>query len=145
MGITIVQKSDLTLKKPHAKKALILAGGAITGASFKVGGLKAFNDYLVDFKLSDFDLFLGISSGSLLAAALIGGLTPEEMFKSFEGTSKKFSKLKPLHFYWPNWTEMTLRPITYAWRALSWLPGVALRFATRLPEQSENLKHLFQS
>ena len=143
MGITIVQKSDLTKKKPHAKKALILGGGAITGASFKVGGLKAFNDYLVNFQISDFDLFLGISSGSLLAAALIGGLTPEEMFKSFEGTSKKFSKLRPIHFYYPNWKEMALRPLSYAWRAMSWLPGVALRLASRLPSQASDLQKMF--
>ncbi len=143
MGITIVQKSDLSIKKPKAKKALILGGGAITGASFKVGGLKALNDYLVDFELTDFDLYLGVSSGALLAAALIGGLTPEEMFKSFEGTSKKFSKLHPIHFYWPNWQEMLSRPMNYAWRAASWIPGVLLRLAARLPTQNGELRELF--
>jgi len=145
MGITIVQKSDLTKKKPGAKKALILGGGAITGASFKVGGLKALGDYMPNFPLSNFDFYMGVSSGSLLAAALMGGLTPEEMFKSFEGTSKKFSKLHPIHFYWPNWEEFALRPVSYAWRAARWIPEVLVRLVTKLPSHGSGLKHLFWS
>ena len=143
MGITIVQKSDLKKKKPGAQKGLILGGGAITGASFKVGGLKAFNDYLSNFQLSDFDLYLGISSGSLLAAAIMGGVSPEEMFKSFQGTSKKFSKLHPIHFYWPNWGEFATRPFWYAWRAASWMPGLVLRLATKFPFGTKELSKLF--
>src|SRR3989344_4715138 len=145
MGITIVQKSDLKKKKPKAKKALVLAGGALTGAAFKIGGLKAFNDYLTNFKLNQFDIFLGISSGSLLAASLVGGLTPEEMLKSLDGTSNKFSKLQPWHFYWPNLEEYIKRPIAYTFKALSWLPGVFWRTATRLPGQQKELKKLFDA
>lgn len=143
MGITIVQKSDLKRKKPKAKKALVLAGGALTGASFKIGGLKALNDYFVNFDIRQFDIFLGISSGSLLATALSGGLSPEEMLKSFDGTSKKFSKLQPWHFYWPNWVEFLERPLRYGARALSWLPGVIWRLATKLPAHPNGIYNLF--
>ena len=34
MGITIIQKSDLSVRKPNAKVALVLAGGAVTGGAF---------------------------------------------------------------------------------------------------------------
>ncbi len=44
MGITIVRKSDPKEKKDNPKLALVLAGGAISGGAFKVGGLKALND-----------------------------------------------------------------------------------------------------
>lgn len=125
-----------------AKKALVLAGGALTGAAFKIGGLKALNDYLVDFKISQFDIFLGISSGSLLATALSGGLTPEEMLKSLDGTSKKFSKLEPWHFYWPNWREFLSRPFQYAARATTFLPQVCWRLLTRIPGQKNGVKDL---
>ena len=43
MGITIVQKSDLSKPKAGSKQALVLAGGAISGGAFKVGGLMAIN------------------------------------------------------------------------------------------------------
>ncbi|MDO8526290.1 MAG: patatin-like phospholipase family protein [Deltaproteobacteria bacterium] len=143
MGITIVQKSNLKEKKPKAKRALVLAGGALTGASFKIGGLKAFNDYFQNFQITDFDIFMGISSGSLLATALSGGLTPEEMLKSLDGSSKKFSRLEPWHFYWPNWEEFLVRPVRYAARATTWLPGVLWRLVTKLPMQKNGMKELF--
>ncbi len=119
MGITIVQKSDLKKKRPNAKKALILAGGAVTGASFMSGGLKAFNDYLDGFSVTDFDTFVGISAGSLLATPLIAGIGPEEMLKSLDGTSGQFSKFSGWHFYWPNMSEFLLRPFSYLKKAFS--------------------------
>lgn len=143
MGITIVQKSDLRKPKPKAKKALVLAGGALTGAAFKIGGLKALNDYFVNFDIRNFDIFLGISSGSLLATALSGGLSPEEMLKSLDGTSRKFSKLQPWHFYWPNWSEFVERPIRYGARAISWVPGLLWRLVTKLPAHPNGLGVLF--
>ena len=48
MGITIVQKSDLAVRKKNPKIALVLAGGAVTGGAFKLGGLKALDDFLVN-------------------------------------------------------------------------------------------------
>jgi predicted acylesterase/phospholipase RssA len=114
MGITIVQKSDLSRQKKRAKKALVLAGGAVTGASFMAGGLKALNDYFNNFNVTEFDIYVGISAGSLLAAPLIGGIGPEEMLKSFDGTSKQFSKFAGWHFYWPNISEFLLKPFSFA-------------------------------
>lgn len=143
MGITIVQKSNLKEAKPKAKRALVLAGGALTGAAFKIGGLKALNDYFTNFNITQFDIFLGISSGSLLATALSGGLSPEEMLKSLDGSSKKFSKLQPWHFYWPNWEEFLVRPFKYAARAATWLPEVVWRLATKVPSHKDVLKELF--
>ena len=48
MGITIIQKSDLSVRKTNAKVALVLAGGAVTGGAFKVGGVKALRDASLD-------------------------------------------------------------------------------------------------
>lgn len=129
MGITIVQKSDLTERHPRAKKALILAGGALTGGPFKVGGLKALNDYLTDFSVNDFDIFVGISSGSMIAASLIGGIRPESMLKSLDGTSRHFSQLHSWHCYRPNLGEMIARPIKFFMQAASWLPEGMIRLA----------------
>jgi predicted acylesterase/phospholipase RssA len=119
MGITIVQKSDLTKKRPDAVKALILAGGAVTGGSFKAGGIKALNDYLVNFKVTDFDVYVGISSGSLIAAPLMGGIKPESILKSLDGTSHHFSALTRWHYYRPNIAEWVARPMTFLAKALS--------------------------
>jgi hypothetical protein len=56
MGLTIVHKSDLTTRK-NPRVALVLAGGAVTGGAYKLGGLKALEDFLVNRKTTDFDIY----------------------------------------------------------------------------------------
>ncbi|PIR20957.1 MAG: hypothetical protein COV45_03590 [Deltaproteobacteria bacterium CG11_big_fil_rev_8_21_14_0_20_47_16] len=112
MGLTIVRKNKR--KNPRdAKKALILAGGAVTGAAFKAGGLRALDDYFSNFNVNKFDIYVGISSGSFIAAPIAAGITPSEVLKSLDGRSKHYSQLAPWHYYQPNWKEMILRPINF--------------------------------
>lgn len=119
MGITIVQKSNLKKIKRSAKKALILAGGAVTGGSFKAGGIKALNDYFTNFSVNDFDIFVGISSGSLIATPLMSGISPESILRSLDGTSKHFSTLSGWHYYRPNLKEWIGKPLNFLKRAVS--------------------------
>lgn len=133
MGITIVQKSDLSRKKPNAKTALVLAGGAISGGTYKVGGLKALNDFLVNRKVTDFDIYVGVSAGGFLAAPLAGGISPEELLKSLDGTSEFFSQLSPFHVYLPNYREFVERPLSYLYRRMTYLPGILYDSILSLP------------
>src|SRR5262245_29940260 len=140
MGITIVQKSDLSKKKLHAKTALVLAGGAVSGGAFKAGGLKALNDFLVNKKVTDFDLYLGISAGGFLAVPLAGGIPPEEILKSLDGTSERFEQLAPINIYYPNWKEFIGRPIKYLYETLTYFPGLVVDFISAFPLVSGRLK-----
>lgn len=124
MGITLIQKSDLSVKKQHAKVALVLAGGAMSGGAFKVGGLKALNDYLVHKKLTEFDIYVGLSAGAMLAVPLAGGISPEEMLKSIDGKSPHFTQLSPFDLYWPNFAEFISRPIKHMYGHLTYFPGI---------------------
>lgn len=133
MGITIIQKSDLSVKKIHSKTALVLAGGAMSGGAFKVGGLKALNDYLVNKKLTNFDIYVGLSAGAMLAIPLAGGISPEEMLKSIDGKSPHFSQLSPFDLYWPNLPEFFSRPFNYFYGQLSFLPGLMVDVLRALP------------
>ena len=76
MGLTLIRKSGVARPKRAPKVALVLAGGAVSGGAFKVGGLKALNDFLVDRKVTDVDMYVGLSAGSILAASLAGGISP---------------------------------------------------------------------
>jgi predicted acylesterase/phospholipase RssA len=104
----------LSRSKKNSKKALILAGGAVTGASFMIGGLKALDDSLKNFGVTDFDVYVGISAGSMLSAPLVAGIAPDEMQKSINGTSERFTKFSGWHFYWPNINEYISRPLEFA-------------------------------
>ncbi len=140
MGLKIVHKSDLSRKKHHAKIALVLSGGAVSGGAFKAGGLKAFNDFLVNRKVTDFDMYVGISAGGLLAVPLAGGIGPEEIIKSIDGTSEIFGQLSPLEIYYPNWREMLMRPMDYLFRRFAYFPGVLLDILQALPNIGDRLK-----
>lgn len=143
MGITIVQKSDLTVKRPNAKKALVLAGGAITGGTFKVGGLKALNDFLLNRKITDFDTYIGLSAGAILAAPLAGGIGPEEILKGLDGSSRYFSQFSPLHIYKPNFREFFERPVKYLYRRMAYVPGILYDVFQSLPYIKADLKERF--
>ncbi len=124
MGLQIIEKSDPKEKKDKPKLALVLAGGAISGGAFKVGGLKALNDYLVNRKVTDFDIYVGLSAGAFLTAPIAGGIPPEEMLASLDGSSKAFGQLSPFDFYRPNFSEFFSRPLKYVYGHLTYFPGI---------------------
>ena len=133
MGLTLVRKSDGKRVKRNPKVALVLAGGAVSGGAFKVGGLKALNDFLVDRRITDVDMYVGLSAGSLLAASLAGGVTPDEMVKVLDGSSERLDQLRPIDFYSPNWKEFVSRPAKLAYDLASYFPSIAFDFARGMP------------
>jgi NTE family protein len=133
MGLTLIRKSDGKRPKRDPKIALVLAGGAVSGGAFKVGGLKALNDFLVGRKITDVDMYVGLSAGALLAAPLAGGITPDEMIKVLDGTSSRFDHLRPVDFYNPNIREFASRPAKFAYDLCTYLPSVGFDLARGLP------------
>lgn len=133
MGITVIQKSDLTRKKPNAKIALVLAGGAVTGGTFKIGGIKALNDFLVNRKVTDFDIYVGVSAGAFISSFIAAGVSPEEILKTLDGSSEYFDQLSPFHLYWPNLYEFVERPLSYLYRRTTYLPGILYDSIRSLP------------
>ncbi len=66
-------------QRPQGKRALALAGVGVTGGMFEIGCLAALDQTLPDFRANDFDLYIGTSSGSLVAGLLANGVRPEEL------------------------------------------------------------------
>ena len=133
MGLTLIRKSRKPRTRRNPKIALVLAGGAVTGGAFKVGGLKALNDFLVGRDIVDFDIYVGLSAGALLSVPLAAGLTPDEMIKVIDGTSTRFEPLRPMDIYTPNARELVGRPARLAAEFATWYPSVLLDFARGLP------------
>ena len=133
MGITFVQKSDLSRPRPEARRALVLAGGAISGGSFKLGGLAALNRYLTNTKVTDFDIYMGISAGAFLAAPIAAGIEPEELVEAVVGEPGKISRFKLFDFYHPNWREFLQRPAYLLRDAVTFAPAMWMRLARAVP------------
>jgi NTE family protein len=134
MGLTLIQRSAGTRPPKNPKIALVLAGGAVTGGAFKVGGLKALDEFLVGRKVTDFDSYVGLSAGALLATSLAAGITPDEMIEALEGTSERLDQLRPIDFYNPNIGEMVGRSAVFGARLAAYLPGLLLDLLSILPD-----------
>jgi predicted acylesterase/phospholipase RssA len=133
VGLTLIRKSEGAPPKKNPRIALVLAGGAVSGGAFKVGGLKALNDFLVERKITDMDMFVGLSAGAILGASLAAGITPDEMIKVLDGTSTRLDQLRPFDFYHPNWSEFAGRPAKFGYDLLTYLPSIAADFAKGVP------------
>lgn len=130
--------------RTRPRVALVLAGGAISGGAFKVGGIKALEDYLVGRGLCDLDAYVGLSAGAVLAVPLAGGVSPDEMIRVLQGTSHKLDQLRPVDFYNPNVSEFVRRPAQLAYDVLSYVPGVSLEFLRGLPGLPDSAGEAFR-
>ncbi|MFQ5515750.1 MAG: patatin-like phospholipase family protein [Myxococcota bacterium] len=139
MGLTLVQRSAGHRPPKNPKIALVLAGGAVSGGAFKVGGLKALDECLVDRSVTEFDSYVGLSAGAFLATSLAAGITPDEMIGALEGTSSRLAQLRPIDFYSPNLREFISRPAVFTARMLGYLPGLVVDLISVLPELPSRL------
>src|SRR5215470_14113460 len=140
MGITIVQKSDLSTRKRDAKIALVLAGGAVSGGAFKLGGVKALDDFLVNRKTTEFDTYVGLSAGAVLATPLAVGISPAEMIKSLEGKSAELTRFRARDFYSANVREFVERPLQYALALALYVPGTIADMVRGTPKLGAELE-----
>jgi predicted acylesterase/phospholipase RssA len=134
VGLTLIQRSSGTRPPKNPKVALVLAGGAVTGGAFKVGGLKALDEFLVGRRVTDFDSYIGLSAGAFLATSLAAGVTPDEMIEALEGTSERLDQLRPIDFYNPNVGEVVGRGAVFSARLAAYLTGLLLDLLSVLPE-----------
>ena len=72
--------------RPRARArgiGLALAGGGPLGGIYEVGALLALADSLDGLDLNDLDVYVGVSSGGFVAAALANGISPAQMYRLF--------------------------------------------------------------
>ncbi len=128
MGITIVQKSDLDHPQTNPKLALVLAGGAVTGGAFKLGGLKAFSRFMMNCRFKDFDIFVGVSAGSIIAAFLANAIPIGQIIRSLEGKKGMLAPMRAAELYFPNYQDFTINPLAALIRMLTFPPQSAFDF-----------------
>jgi NTE family protein len=65
----------------RSKTALVLGGGGFTGGVYEIGALRALDLLAVNRTVNQFDVYVGTSAGSFVAALTANGVTPEEMMR----------------------------------------------------------------
>jgi len=68
-------------RRTRSKTALVLGGGGFTGGVYEIGALRALDLLSVNRTVNEFDVYVGTSAGSFVAAAVANGVTPEEMMR----------------------------------------------------------------
>jgi NTE family protein len=59
----------------------VLGGGGFTGGVYEIGALRALDLLAVNRTVNEFDVYVGTSAGSFVAALVANGVTPEEMMR----------------------------------------------------------------
>ena len=65
----------------RSRTALVLGGGGFTGGVYEIGALRALDLLAVNRTVNQFDVYVGTSAGSFVAALASNGVTPEEMMR----------------------------------------------------------------
>jgi predicted acylesterase/phospholipase RssA len=68
-------------RRARSKTALVLGGGGFTGGVYEIGALRALDLLSVNRSVNQFDVYVGTSAGSLIAALTANGVTPEQMMR----------------------------------------------------------------
>ncbi|MGI8803260.1 MAG: patatin-like phospholipase family protein [Solirubrobacteraceae bacterium] len=69
-------------RRRPSKTALVLGGGGLTGGVYEIGALQALDLLSVNSTINDFDIYVGTSGGSFIAALAANGVTPDEMMRA---------------------------------------------------------------
>ena len=97
-------------RRIRASTAICLSGGGVEGLLFEVGVMKALNAHLQSTSVTDFDIFCGISAGSMLAAFLANGTEPEDIAAAIVGEKgHDMDTFTPSDLFDPDFTEYRKR------------------------------------
>ena len=97
---------------------LALAGGGPLGGIYEVGALLALADTIEALDFNALDIYVGVSSGSFVAAALANDISPAQMYRLFIEDGRD-AALKPELFLKPAFREFG--------RRLQAIPALTLR------------------
>src|SRR5512147_2205655 len=95
-------------RKQPSRVGLALAGGGPLGGIYEVGALVALTDTLEGIDFADLDVYVGVSSGGFVAAALANGISPAQMYRLFIDDGAD-AALTPEIFLRPAMSEFMLR------------------------------------
>lgn len=110
----------------RSKTALVLGGGGFTGGVYEIGALRALDLLSVNRTVNQFDVYVGTSAGSFVAALAANGVTPEEMMRVVnQQTPTPFRDIDLGQLLRPNLFEYARKGVALPWRALGVLRELA--------------------
>jgi NTE family protein len=125
-GIGRPASADRRRRPRRDKTALVLGGGGFTGGVYEIGALRALDLLAVNSTVNNFDVYVGTSAGSFIAALAANGVTPEEMMRVVTRKGKPpFKDIDISDLLRPNLMEFALKGATLPLKAISALKQFA--------------------
>lgn len=87
------------IKVDEEKIGLALNGGGLEGFLYQIGVMCALDKAIEGFSAKDFDVYSGVSSGSIVTGLVASGVPIEEVAKAACGKSEKISQLKSSYLF----------------------------------------------
>src|SRR4051794_10732389 len=116
-------------RQRRSKSALVLGGGGFTGAVYEIGALRAFDLLSVNRTVNQFDVYVGTSAGSFVAALTANGVTPEEMMRVVnQQVPTPFRDIDLGTLLRPNVSELLVKSVRLPLRVASLLRNLAGQF-----------------
>ncbi|HEY2319736.1 MAG TPA: patatin-like phospholipase family protein [Solirubrobacteraceae bacterium] len=104
-------------RRRRSKTALVLGGGGFTGGVYEIGALRALDLLSVNRTVNQFDVYVGTSAGSFVAAAVANGVTPEEMMRVIvQQVPSPFPDARIGSLLKPNYREFASRGLMFPLR-----------------------------
>ena len=122
-GSTATGRANRVRKRGRSRPrvGLALAGGGPLGGIYEVGVLLALTDSFEGIDFNDLDVYVGVSSGGFVAAALANGISPTQMYRLFIDDGAD-AALTPGVFLRPALSEFAQRAASLPW--LVWRASV---------------------
>lgn len=104
----------------RSKSALVLTGGGIMGAAYEIGALTALDRLFPrSFSSRRFDIYLGVSAGSVIATLMASRIPAEGLFSAIRDEQRTVFNWQRHDIYQPDWRLL--------FRALGELPRKLLQ------------------
>jgi len=103
--LTIHQAQSPNQNGAAVKTGLAIAGGGPVGAIYELGALRALDESIDGLKLHQLDVYVGVSSGALIAASLANGITTAELCRIFMGQEYASLRFDPERLMRPAYRE----------------------------------------
>jgi len=103
--LTIHQANTPKQKGSTPKIGLAIAGGGPVGAIYELGALRALDESIEGLRLHEIDVYVGVSSGALIAAGLANQISTVELCRIFMSQEYASLKFDPAHFLRPAYQE----------------------------------------
>src|SRR3984957_3507777 len=120
------RESPTRRRPPRSKSALVLGGGGFTGGVYEIGALRALNLLSVNRTVNEFDVYVGTSAGSFVAAVVANGISPEQMMRTIvrQGPTS-FPDLRLSTLLKPNYSELVKKGLQLPLRLARGAGGLA--------------------